>query len=354
MKIHNTLTIILLLVIGILTEACTKYDDATLNINLAVSHNYAVQMPDTKLSGSNFTNTELCSTIRSLDILIFDSNSRLEKHQRISDAWNRSTGYPVTTSITDRTISINSHEGIKTILIIANSQHTEQEIYNFYSGKSSSCVSNIEKEYPGIYTMYGISTVSVSGNTNVSVELNKLVSRIVIKSIKMTYRGIAYLSANMSSICGYATIRPSGVDVDASNLWSSYSITLAGTELGNYILGSGNYTYNTHLGCNIGYLEKGATYSTPVYFYCYPTSSTDVKTKLILSGQIEYTPTFYPIQFNTLEANTSYEIDCIDLTSNGHYVSADPPLYYVNSSDITKSHIHEHGWNIVKINNIRL
>lgn len=301
--------------------------------------------PPTKSAGSTFSNNTLCNTIRSIDVIVFDYPSgTFEKIQRFSDAWNRSTNLPSSTTISNRTFTININEGLKEIIVIANSQHTKQELSDYYSGVSSQCKCLIEKEFPGVYTMYGKSSapITISGNTSTSISISKLVSRIIVNSIKNSYRDASNVNVYLTSACGSTTITSNGIVSE-----NGASLSQEGIALGKSIVGN-SYTNNNHLSCRIGTLYKGNSYSGPIYLYCYPKNTGG--TKLMISGQFMYTITFFPIEFRSLVQNTSYVIDIIDITRAGNPVDADLPLYYIDMAP-TKS---KNGENICKIDKIVL
>lgn len=350
---NNKVKILVISVLCLSLCGCSKLEPDTGEGNSVLTVRVATpsdDVPLTKSQGSMFINESLCSTIRSIDILVFDyTTNNLEKHQRYSDAWNRTTNLPANTTLSDRNFSINVSEGMKKIIVIANSQHTVQEIFNYYSGATSTCPSLLEKEFPGVYTMYGMtaSALSVSGNTAVSIALSRLVSRIAINSITSTFTNGSNVRLYLSTACGSATITPSGIESSVNE----GTISGSGTSLGLSIVGS-SYNNNNHLSCNIGNLTANSTYSTPIYFYGYPRASGATgKVKLYLSGQFNYSIYFYPVQFNSINPNTSYIIGNLTISKSGNLTSADLPFVYIESIPTVKG---ETGENICRIDKIVL
>ncbi|MCK9626596.1 MAG: fimbrial protein [Bacteroidales bacterium] len=313
---------------------------------------------ETKLTGQDFSDTTKINTIRSIDLIVFDYDSgAFEKHIRFGDAWNRISNMPSSTIITDNIFSINVSEGKKKIIVIANSQNTEKEIIEYYRDDVA-CTSVLYKEYPGLYTMYGMTTqeINVSGRTSVTIALSRLVSRIIINSIKVNYGDASFTDVYTINCCAKAIIGKNGIESNTILLWnkSDYrsSDNYEGRLIGDVITGH-DYMKNNHTRYYIGEIKKGDTFSTPIYLYCYPMPTSPFiqkKMELIINAVFSHSRKYYPIVFNKVDSNTSYEIGSITLSSFGSDLCI-YFLYTINAIPITKS---SQGWNIAKIDNIFL
>jgi hypothetical protein len=342
--------IAIIILAAIIAAACSDIEPegAVLTIKLETDD----MTTDTKLMGSRYGNETLAKNIKGLDILVFNySTKALEKHVRIADAWNRSTGLPVSAKITRTSFSVNIPEGKKDVLVIANSQHTAEQLDDYYNGSSSVLYSDLAYEFPELFTMYGFkSGVTISGNTSTSVSLSRIVARIVVNQIRnSTSSDMDYFKLTFSNCCGYTAITKSGtLQGDTRNLWNNQTVSGHSDAVfksqkdaseTSFVTSNQLYQFPSAL------IYRGSTYTNKIYFFMYPRSSSTSQVNLNIECGVAYDICRYNITFRTIAANTSYNINSLVVSSSGSNQS-------ISSAGPTKA--GEDGWNNCDLGDIVL
>lgn len=335
------IAIFLIILTALFGSACSEVapDDARLIINIEACD----ILPATKFIGSHYGDESLSKGIKGLDILVFNSSTgELEKHVRIADAWDRTKGVPVSGYITKRRFSVNITEGRKDVLVIANSQHTVEQLDNYYRGGSTILYSDLSYEFPGFFTMYGYkSSVDVTSNTSIFLPLSRIVSRVTInKMVNSSQRDFNHIMLTFSNCCGNTAITRSGtLQGDNKNLWNNGRVDASNNKIfeSQRELGELSFVTNNHLyQFPPSSLKKGKSFDDKIYFFMYPRSSASKSVKLTIECGASRKLNYYYLNFKTIEANTSYNIASLSISSDGSNNIVD------GASTATKS--DDNGW----------
>ena len=266
----------------------------------------------TKATGSNHGNSTNDAFVNTLQIFVFSSDGSL-------DAYKVETGSPV--SLKSGTTAINFDitvaKGIKDIYAIANSH----DVAGFASIKTKtdliSKTSNIKKEDVKNFFMIGyIENENVTGDKTVTLQLNRHISRIELKSVQTAFTG-GYSGEIITNVKAYL------INVNSSS-------TITGT--GGMMLNQGHHIASDTTGFEMPAMLGSSlpnitsTYSNSSnFFYCYENNSQTAKTMLVVEGTLNAKTYYYPIiicdnilsETYSLSKNTSYEITNMIITRPG-------------------------------------
>ena len=165
--------------------------------------------------------------------------------------------------------------------------------------------------------MIGSDTVTLPAAETVSIEVHRLISRVVIKKITRAFT-VSSAAAKQLKVTGIYLTNVAGI----TNLGSS----MAPTTWYNKQAYNSELSDFTHDSLN-QLLANNASYSTTHYFLPYPNPTVDDTsaaewsprhTRLVVEVQFDNSDTYYyPITLPVLEANKSYEIEELILTRLG-------------------------------------
>lgn len=313
---------------------------------LTIKINNMPPSAQTKLIGAELDNTQLCQTIRGLDIFVFDYDTeRLENYERYSDAWKGGGAFVNTNSvITQREFELSVKRGRKKIVIIANSQHTQNELFSYFGSfrdqTNTPPKSFIYKEYPGAYTLYWVSDGAVEigeGGAHVSAELSRVVSRLVIRSFYSASN--TSLTMKLENYCQYVSVTTNGVERDIIALGVSPLPLYYGTG----VFAQDNSANHGMVQAQVS-LNANIVNSTAEFLFFYPRMAGDnyggQKTTLKITGNGRT----HSIVFNEIAENTSYEIDRLTINSTGGQ-------YTISQIATTKS---TDSWNVASLGTVEL
>lgn len=291
---------------------------ATLTINIS----NPAPTPPTKLNGSALNDEEFSNTIRSLDIFVFNYNTlKVEYYQRVGNAWT-STGVDINSIITQRNFDIDLTCGPKKVLVIANSILTKNEIKQYYkSGINSSVLPlhyQIYKEFPSVFTMFWVNNepLNITSDTNLTVELSKLVSRIVIRNITAPEAGT--YNVEIINYLRYANIGLSGSIPNTGSLEFTPRQEYYGDAL-DRVTTLGNRNNNQTQGRFT--LEANQTKNVSVHLYLYPRPEVSSLDPNMLRLRILGNSKHHYITFGEVVSNVSYEFDNITLKSTNSSIN---------------------------------
>ena len=169
------------------------------------------------------------------------------------------------------------------------------------------------------FEMIGSKSVTIEGDTKVELEVERMVSKVVIESVTTAFTS-AYLASQTFTIKGiYLT------NVVANN---NYSLNLGADSIewfNKLKVDTTDSNKAKDLTQDTG-MEASVPYSTAHSFYCYPNSCTDDSTAAEWAPRhtrlvIDTTLGYYTIKLPVLERNKVYTVKNLNITKKG---SANP------------------------------
>ena len=184
------------------------------------------------------------------------------------------------------------------------------------------------------FEMVGSKSVTLPQSEKVSIDVNRIASRVVLKKITRSFTSEALQALNFK--------------VDAI-----YLINVAGNT--SYDLSAGpakwyNVAENKNELASLLYdapaslITNGQSYSTAHTFYAYPNDLATNTTRLVIETTLGETKYYYPINLPEMAANKSYEIEEVKITRPG----SDNPDEPVSFADATFS-INVIDWTVVPV-----
>ena len=182
-------------------------------------------------------------------------------------------------------------------------------------------VSELSNNHLDSFEMFGSKEVSLPSQSTVSIDVERIASRIVVKGIEraFTSAGLKTLDFNIDAI--YV------INVANSR---SYDFTAINTDWYNEHLYEEELAELTHdaVGQKIA---QGNKYETAHSFYVYPHAADVEITRLVIETTLGTKKYYYPINMPALERNKSYEVDLVTITRPG----SDDPNEPVSFADAT-------------------
>ena len=189
------------------------------------------------------------------------------------------------------------------------------------------------------FEMVGNKTVTLPQSEKVSIDVNRIASRVVLKKVTRNFTSTALQSLDFTVDAIYI------INV-AGN--TSYDLTAAPTAWYNVA------KYNSELGelmhDPVGSpISNGGSYSTQHAFYSYPNDATSKTTRLVIETTLGTTKYYYPINLPAMESNKSYEISEVTITRPG----SDDPDVPVSFEDATFV-INVIDWTVVPVEDVTI
>lgn len=286
---------------ALMLSSCNKSIDSTiqsgpdkLRFSLDVSLGGTLGQVETKVTGETATVSAAESKVNSLQVLVFRGD--------FLDAYGKSSAANVSVSCT---------EGSRTVYALVNAPDLSG-VSTLTALKSK--VVDLADNSEASFVMVGNKTVEIPASEAVSIDVERLVSRVVVKSISRDFESpsLASLSFNVDKIylvnaAGDAKLDLSGAPAKWYNEGSDKSQVAAllsdapGTAIANK-----------------------ASYSTAHYFYTMPNPATSKKTLLVIEATLGTQKYYYPVELPALENNCSYEISKITVKRPGSDSPTDP------------------------------
>lgn len=168
------------------------------------------------------------------------------------------------------------------------------------------------------FVMIGEKVVTIPLTSSVSIEVERIVSRVVIKSISRDFES--------PSLAGL----PFKVEkIYLINAAGNAKFDLSGAPSKWYNEGSNKSQVTALLSDTPATaIANESSYSTAHYFYTMPNLTTTKKTLLVIETTLDTRKYYYPIELPALEHNCSYEISKVTVKRPG----SDSPTDPVNSS----------------------
>ncbi len=288
----------------LIQEEAINGETATLKFQISTPGQVSTKLADSFLSDAE-------NTVRSLDLFIFDANTdTLELHKRFGNAWNGDEPLDSIIDLQSLNLEYNIKAGNKDLLFIANSQHSEEKIEQYYRGEIDSLPYYITKEAPSYYTMFAhYNDMAIYGEYNLDIELQYLVSRIVINSWAQS-ASMSYYYVFLKNCCASVEITKSGISSNNSSYWhKSYyeNEKFIGVPWGEYELA---YNSQNYINLILGIAQK-----SQLYFY--PNTS-DTPTVFLATAKKMYGGEYYlPFLIRCKRSGVSFVIDRISTKVTG-------------------------------------
>ncbi len=297
----------------------------------------------TRASGSEHGDQNKDNTVSKLEVFIFRNapgkadDGKLENYKCFS-------GDELGTL---ENLEIRTSSGKKTVVAIANSHRDDwRGITDLNSLKESAF--SLKNENTGDFTMSGSTEATISGTTDVSIALSRMVARIKLSGISADFSGTPYEDVPLTGIKAYL------INVCGNSYLSGTTSYAAGNYLNHGGYNAGNCSEMAMEGIMYeeisGQVTSGSPFTEDIFFYCYENTvpsenGTDRFTRLVVEASIGGTTYYYPVNINRsgfgyssglegISRNTSYSIN-IKITRPG---SLSPDEVITNgSADITLS-----------------
>ena len=262
------------------------------------------------------------AAVKKIEILVFNDSGGL-------DAYKSSDGASHVVS------GISSTTGAKTVVAVVNAP----------AGSGVASVTDLASlraltsrfkaaNSPDSFVMYGEqqATLVASSTNQVSVNVSRLAARIRIDKVTRAFRtetgGLVSLGAedfeivrffltNVADDANYGT----GISAAANSYWLSDESVLPASAVN---IDKDELLYSeavTSAGANK--LAQSASYNNVHRLYAYPNASSTQHTKLIVEIKIDGSFYTFPISFDSLSANNSYEIRNLTITRLGNSSDGD-------------------------------
>ena len=206
-------------------------------------------------------------------------------------------------------IVVKTTTGKKMVYVIANSQKEDWSDgvtrENIESQLVDLCKENVRN-----FVMFASQEVTVNSETALSLVLTRMVSRIRLNSVTVSFAGSPFAGVPLQNVKAYLT------NVQAQKrLWDGSGSDLKIVNYKKYV--PEDMTGITMQGMLYDELTESiseTTYSTPHYYYCYENNmniETDDNrfTRLVIEGTLDGITYYYPIPIKNLRRNSSYTVD---------------------------------------------
>lgn len=286
---------------ALVLSSCNKSIDPTIQtgpdeprFSLEVSLSGSAGQMETKVTGETATISAGESKVSSLQVLVFRGD--------FLDAYAKSTSANASVSCT---------EGSRTVYAVVNAPDLSG-ISSLTALKSK--VVDLSENSAASFVMVGSKSVTIPATGAVSIDVERIVSRVVVKSISRDFESpsLAALSFKVDKI--YLV-----------NAAGNSKLDLSGAPTKWYNEGSNKSQVVTLLSDAPGAaIANKASYSTTHYFYAMPNPASAKKTLLVIEATLGSQKYYYPVELPALEHNCSYEISKVTVKRPGSDTPTDP------------------------------
>ena len=184
------------------------------------------------------------------------------------------------------------------------------------------------------FEMVGSKSVTLPQSETVSIDVNRIASRVVLKKITRSFTSEALQALNFKVDAIYLINVAGNTSYDLSATPAKwYNVAENKNELASLL-----YDAPASL------ITNGQSYSTAHTFYAYPNDLATNTTRLVIETTLGETKYYYPINLPEMAANKSYEIEEVKITRPG----SDNPDEPVSFADATFS-INVIDWTVVPV-----
>ena len=208
--------------------------------------------------------------------------------------------------------------------------------YSTVPGKAAllAKVSELEANTLTNFEMVGSKTVTLPQSEKVSIDVNRIASRVVLKKITRSFTSAALQALDFTVDAIYL------VNV-AGN--TSYDLTAAPAAWYN-VAENKNELASLLYDAPAAPIVNGQSYPTAHTFYAYPNDLAVNTTRIVIETTLGETKYYYPINLPAMDSNKSYEIEEVKITRPG----SDNPDEPVSFADATFS-INVIDWTVVPV-----
>ena len=208
--------------------------------------------------------------------------------------------------------------------------------YSSVPGKAAllAKVSELEANTLTNFEMVGSKSVTLPQTGTVSIDVNRIASRVVLKKITRNFTSAALQALDFTVDAIYL------VNV-AGN--TSYDLTAAPSTWYNIAENKGELA-SLLADTPTAPIAQGQAYDTDHTFYAYPNDLAVNTTRIVIETTLGTSKYYYPINLPEMAANKSYEIEEVVLTRPG----SDNPDEPVSFADATFS-INVIDWTVVPV-----
>ena len=208
--------------------------------------------------------------------------------------------------------------------------------YSAVPGKAAllAKVSELSANSLSNFEMVGSKSVTLPQSEKVSIDVNRIASRVVLKKITRSFTSEALQALNFKVDAIYL------INV-AGN--TSYDLSAAPAKWYN-VAENKNELASLLYDAPASLITNGQSYSTAHTFYAYPNDLATNTTRLVIETTLGETKYYYPINLPEMAANKSYEIEEVKITRPG----SDNPDEPVSFADATFS-INVIDWTVVPV-----
>ena len=208
--------------------------------------------------------------------------------------------------------------------------------YSAVPGKAAllAKVSELSANSLSNFEMVGSKSVTLPQSEKVSIDVNRIASRVVLKKITRSFTSEALQTLNFKVDAIYLINVAGNTSYDLSAAPAKwYNVAENKDELASLL-----YDAPASL------ITNGQSYSTAHTFYAYPNDLATNTTRLVIETTLGETKYYYPINLPEMAANKSYEIEEVKITRPG----SDNPDEPVSFADATFS-INVIDWTVVPV-----
>ena len=208
--------------------------------------------------------------------------------------------------------------------------------YSTVPGKAAllAKVSELEANTLTNFEMVGSKTVTLPQSEKVSIDVNRIASRVVLKKITRSFTSAALQALDFTVDAIYL------VNV-AGN--TSYDLTAAPAAWYN-VAENKNELASLLYDAPAAPIVNGQSYPTAHTFYAYPNDLAANTTRIVIETTLGETKYYYPINLPAMDSNKSYEIEEVKITRPG----SDNPDEPVSFADASFS-INVIDWTVVPV-----
>ena len=240
------------------------------------------------------------TAVNSLQVFVFNSDGAIDAAGK---------GYEGSLSI-----NVSAGKG-KRLWAVANAPDftevaTEDEL--------RSCITLLTDNAEGNLVMAGDTVTDILGDTEVTVELSRLVAKLSVESVTRLFTAPGLAARPLVIKRMYLINVPAGLRLDGSGDVTQW------LNRGSFV-SSGADDLLIDSGLNIN-LSNGETHSTRHSFYCYPNPCTSDsaggswsprKTRLVLEAELGGSLRYYSLTFPEIRRNCTYTVENLTLCGKG-------------------------------------
>ena len=189
------------------------------------------------------------------------------------------------------------------------------------------------------FEMVGSKSVTLPQASTVSIDVNRIASRVVLKKVTRNFTSAALQSLDFTVDAIYLINVAGNTSYDltaAPGAW--YNVAKYNSELPSLL--------HDAVGSKIA---NGASHDTAHSFYSYPNDAASKTTRLVIETTLGTAKYYYPINLPAMESNKSYEIAEVTITRPG----SDDPDVPVSFADATFS-INVIDWTVVPVEDVTI